>query len=283
MMKKVFCLLWCVILFSSCGKAKEETSSVSLSVSLAPQKHFLQMIVGDFAEVHVLVPSGTNPEVYDPSPAEIAKLEDSRAYFAIGTLPFETEWVKALPEDVEVIDQAKLLPQDLIFSHDGKHAHVHIHGDPHYWTSVTGARAMAEVMLKELIRLFPDEEELFRENYKHLEGEINDIEKLAKATFEDKDEVAFVIYHPSLSLFADEWNLHQLVIEENGLEPTARHLVRLMDEAKRLDTKVVLIQEEFDTKNAESIGTALELPLRTIHPLAENWKEEMKQLICSFE
>lgn len=282
-MKKIIIYLSIVLLFSMCGSQKGEKNKHTIVVSLAPQKYFLQMIVGEFADIHVLVPSGTNPEVYDPAPAEIALLESADVYFSIGTLPFETEWIEALPEKVQVVDQAKLLPHDLIFAHDGEHAHTHIHGDPHYWTSVQGARVMAMVMLDELIRIYPEQKDVFLENFKKLELEINSIEELARETFKENSSLAFVIYHPSLSLFADEWGLHQLVIEENGLEPTPRHLVRLMEEAKNMDTKVVLIQVEFDKKNAESIAKELNLPLYTIQPLRENWKEEMTMLISAFK
>lgn len=254
-----------------------------ITVSLAPQKYFIEQITEDFVEVHVLVPSGNNPEVYDPAPIDIAKLQQSVAYFAIGSLPFETEWLKALPKEVKVINQAELLPHDMVFCHDHEHAHVHVHGDPHYWTSVTGAKAMAEVMLTELIHLFPEQEQLFRENYKELIEEIEEVETYGQAVFGEKDNMAFVIYHPSLSLFANEWGLTQLVIEENGLEPTPRHLVHLMKTAKEMETKVVFIQKEFDVKNAENISKELALPLLTIQPMEENWKEEMMRLIAAFE
>lgn len=281
-MKKIITLLLAALLFVACANTKGKDSHHQIAVSLAPQKYFLQKIVGDIAEVYVLVPSGTNPEIYDPSPAEIAQLESSDAYFAIGTLPFETEWMSALPKDVAIVNQAKLLPEDLIFSHDAEHAHVHIHGDPHYWTSISGARAMAEVMYQEILKIYPDQEEAFKANYQSLLEEIEGVEQLAHEVFADKENQAFVIYHPSLSLFADEWHLHQLVIEENGLEPTPRHLVRLMDKARTMETKVVLIQQEFDVKNAESIAKELNLPLITIQPLAEDWGEEMRQLINAF-
>lgn len=68
---------------------------------------------------------------------------------------------------------------------------------------------------------------------------------------------AFVIYHPSLSLFAKEFGLTQLVVEEHGNEPTARHLARLIVQAKELGVEAVFIQEEFETRSVMNIAKEL--------------------------
>lgn len=283
-MKRNLIITIILALFAVSCTHQERTDKPIITVSLAPQKYFLEQLLGDMAEINVLVPSGNNPEHYDPAPRDITKLQSSIAYFAIGTLPFEQQWIEILPESVQVINIARQMPHDMIFSHDEAHSHVHIYGDPHYWTSISGAKAMLEVMLDALQELFPEEQEQLRENYLScLEHSINDVERLARETFQGQDSIAFVIYHPSLSLFASEWGLQQLVIEENGLEPTPRHLVRLIEEARSSDTRVVLIQEEFDQKNAESIASELGLETYAIQPLAEDWTAEMTRLIEAFK
>lgn len=281
-MNKLLTLLLVALFATGCTPSKESHKPI-LSVSLLPQKYFLKHIVGDLAEVHVLVPYGNNPEYYDPTPRNIAKLQDSRGYFAIGTLPFEQQWINALPDSVAVINLAERLPHDLIHGHEEGHEHTHIHGDPHYWTSLQGGKAMAEAILAATIEIFPEKEAELRANYEsHLTPKFGEVEALAHEVFEESDSCAFVIYHPSLSLFASEWGLTQLVIEENGLEPTPRHLVQLLETAKAMDTRAVLIQEEFDAKNAENIARQLGIAPLTIQPLAEDWTAEMKRLIEVF-
>lgn len=277
-------ILITLLMLLALGCTKHESSQKPvISVSLAPQKYFLEQILGDIAEIHVLVPSGSNPEHYDPSPREIAKLHSSIAYFAIGTLPFEQQWIESLPESVRIINIAEKMPHDMIHGHECDHEETHAHGDPHYWSSISGAKTMLEVMSVALQELFPEYQDELMENYSNfLMTYVNEVEKLAMETFHSQDSIAFVIYHPSLSLFASEWGLKQLVIEENGLEPTPRHLVELIEEAKRSDTRVVLIQEEFDQKNAQSIAAELGLDTYTIQPLAEDWTVEMKRLIEAF-
>lgn len=66
-----------------------------------------------------------------------------------------------------VVNIASRLPQEMIFAecegtHDG---HTHPLGDPHYWTSVSGGTAMAEVIREALIELFPQHQEEIEANF----------------------------------------------------------------------------------------------------------------------
>ena len=274
-------LLLLLITANNCKRGETKQEKLLISVSLPPQQFFIQKIAGDLAEVHVLVPKGSNPEYYDPTPRDLVKLGESDAYFTIGTLPFELQWIAQLPEQVKVVNTATLLPEEYIYGHDGEAAHTHLHGDPHYWSSLAGGKAMAEAYLQELLQLLPEQEEQLRANYTTLLALFDQLEQMAKQnlTTEGGKQPAFIIYHPSLSLFSDEMRLRQLVIEENGLEPTPRHLLQLMEEAKQYDTRAVLIQQEFDQKNAQNIAQELQLPIVQIQPLNPAWDEEMRHLI----
>lgn len=282
-------LLWlCAVAITLCVaacKAPIKGDQPVVSVSLLPEKYFVERMLGDLAEVHVVVPKGSNPETYDPTPRDIAMLQGSKAYLAIGTLPFEEQWQKILPDSVAVVNIASRLPQEMIFAecegtHDG---HTHPLGDPHYWTSVSGGTAMAEVIREALIELFPQHQEEIEANFEqNILPELVQLEQLGEEIFAGRDSLAFVIYHPSLSHFAREWGLTQLVIEEGGTEPSARQLVALMDRAKALETKVVLIQAEYDQRNGETIARELGLPAVIIQPLEENWAGEMRRLMELF-
>lgn len=265
---------------SSCHSSKQSEVPV-IAVSLLPEKYFVERMVGDLAEVHVVVPKGSNPETYDPVPRDIAALQSAKAYIIIGTLPFEERWLESLPDSVEVVNIAQRMPHELIFEpHEG---HSHRLGDPHYWTSLEGGTAMAEVIRDALVDLFPEHQAEIEANYaQKIMPELEQLRHLGAEIFTGRDSLAFVIYHPSLTLFAHEWGLTQLVIEEGGKEPSARQLVGLIERARQLDTKVVLIQAEFDQKNGETVARELGLPAVTIQPLEEDWAGEMKRIMELF-
>ncbi|MDO5017525.1 MAG: zinc ABC transporter substrate-binding protein [Porphyromonas sp.] len=283
MMKHWIGLIAVLLLTTACTKEATNGKPI-ITVSLLPEKYFVEQMTGDWAEVHVLVPYGNNPEAYDPTPKDIAKLHSSKTYLAIGTLPFEQQWIRSLPDSVTLVNIAERMPHDLIHGDHEEHGHVHQFGDPHYWTSLTGGEAMAEVIREALAELFPDRAEEIRQNYEaNLAPTLTEIAEYGQSVLGQRDSLAFVIYHPSLSLFAEEWGLRQLAIEEHGREPSVKHLIALIDEARKWDTRVVFIQREFDTKSVESIASDLRIHRVVIDPLAEDWAAEMRSIISQFE
>lgn len=284
-MNKIPKLLWASIgyiglmislLMTSCTSTPTKPVIV---VSIAPERFFVQRIVGDAFEVNLLVPPGSNPELYDPTPRDIASVAHAQFYFYMGSLPFERVWLSAIEEqnpNIESVDVSKYLPE-LTFIHT--HDDGHVHGDPHFWSSIEGAKAISRGVYEVLMERYPDLSEQFASNYQALLDEIEEVETRCATAFEGLARRSFVIYHPSLSYFAHEWDLEQLCIEQHGKEPSPAHLASLIDEARSKEVEVVFIQREFDVKNAEIVAKELNARIVEINPLDEDWVQEMHRLI----
>lgn len=277
-------VLMAMLLLTSACQPRMKAEGAMVAVSLPPQKFFVERIAGDSVAVHVLVPAGANPESYDPSPRDIALLEQSDAYFAVGVLPFELQWISYLEgSEVRVVNIAQLIPDSLLHDANCDHDHIHLHGDPHFWSSFRGGRAMADAFYTQLASLYPQYESHFKKNYLRLLEEISALEAKTAMLFQSENVgKSFVIYHPSLTLFAEEWGLNQLVIEQDGSEPTPRHLVELIDEARRENVRVVFIQEEFEVRQATNIADELGVEPIVIQPTSEDWLSEMELLVSAF-
>jgi zinc transport system substrate-binding protein len=91
----------------------------------------------------------------------------------------------------------------------------------------------------------------------------------------DGIQETFAIYHPSLTYFAHDYGIEQLCIEDNGKEPSPVHLKELINQCRSEQVKVVFVQQEFNTHNAEIIANELKAKLVTINPLNYNWQEEI--------
>ena len=87
-----------------------------------------------------------------------------------------------------------------------------------------------------------------------------------------------MIYHPSLSEFASEWSLEQLVIEEDGKEPSPAHLERIIRRAREAGVKVVFVQKEFESKLVHSIASELGAKTYEINPLDGDWQGELLKI-----
>lgn len=272
------------ILLFSCQKKSRTDRTVS--VSILPQKYFIERIAGDYVRVNVMIPPGMNPATCDLLTEQLKKLYDSDLYFAIGYLPFETSHLYPVLENHKNIRLVKHSDRlDLIQGSCG-HAHGHHHEggiDPHIWLSPRYAREMAREMTDVLAQKYPEQKELFETNYRKLEKEIQALEEEAGQLLAQKQHKIFLIYHPALTYFARDYGMEQISIEDEGKEPHPEHLKDIIDLAQTKDIQLIFIQNQFDVTNAEAIAKETGGKIVPIDPLNENWQAEMQHLLQILE
>ena len=57
--------------FQSCKSNKNKVDNKLISVSILPQKYFIERIAGDDFKVNVLIPPGASPASYEPTPKQM--------------------------------------------------------------------------------------------------------------------------------------------------------------------------------------------------------------------
>lgn len=302
---KTWILFFCLLL-AACGQSKRGEEKI-VSVTIEPQRYFAEKIAGDKFKINCLVPSGQSPETYDPTPRQMMEVGKSVAYLRIGPIGFEQAWMQPiqdnnpslrvfdLSEGVDLVEAAE--PEEAHDAHAGGHTHAsadalgedgHLAGavshphhhhsggvDPHIWSSVKGAKAIAQNTRDAFIALDKENEAYYRENYDRLAAEIDSTGRTISDLLAPLAHRTFIIYHPALTYFAQENGLTQLCIEMDGKEPSPAQLKKLVETARAEGARVVFIQQEFDQKNAELIAGETGCRLVRINPLDYNWKKEM--------
>lgn len=277
-----------ILLLTAC--ASKQTEGNVVSVTIEPQRYFAEKIAGDKFKINCVVPAGQSPETYDPTPQQMIQLGKSIAYLRIGPIGFEQAWMDKIRENnpkLQLFDTSegmKLLTDVEESNHDhDTHAgeacphHGHQHGgvDPHIWSSMDGAKIVAWNTLNAFIALDPDNTDYYWSNYNELVDEIDKTDTEIKQLLDPLTDRTFIIYHPALTYFANEFNLTQLCIEMDGKEPSPAQLKLLVETARANNARVVFIQQEFDQKNAELIAKETGCKLTVINPLAYHWAKEM--------
>lgn len=279
-MKKYLFLLLAMLTLASCagngGKNKQRT----LTVTIEPLRYFTETIAGDKFNVVSMVPEGSNPETYDPTPQQLVKLAKSTAYLRIGHIGFEQAWIKKLQANTPNLpfyDMSEGI--DLIHEING-HTHGnnedrHTHGvEPHIWNSTRNASILAENICKVLCEIDSVNKPYYQQRLDSLQKEIQTTDKEVQELMVHADQ-AFLIYHPALSYFAKDYGLKQISIEEGGKEPSPAHLQELIRTCRENQVRIIFVQQEFDVRNAELIAKELGVQVVSINPLSYHWKEEM--------
>ena len=286
-MRKVFFLLTIPIIFlligCQSGNKKVDGKKITVSVSILPQKYIVDRLSDNTIEVNVMVPPGTSPEMYEPSPAQMKGVSTSLVYFAVGPLEFEETIlprIKELNPNIRFVNLSEGLSLIEGHNHDeimGEHNHATCY-DPHIWTSSKEFSSMAVGTCNELCRMLPEQKATFLSNLQKLQKEVNVLDSLIRKVVETAETKKFLIYHPALSYFAREYGLSQIAIEEDGKNPSAQHLAGLVQVAKTERLNTVFIQSQFDSRNAEILSLEIGGNVVSIDPLGYDWISNMTDL-----
>ncbi|MDR2139899.1 MAG: zinc ABC transporter substrate-binding protein [Tannerella sp.] len=253
-------------------------------MTVEPQRYFAEKIAGGRFAVHTVVPVGQSPETYDPAPHEMVRIARSRAYLRIGCIGFEQVWMQTIRENNPHLAFFDLSEGILRTGNEAMHAndtaqacvhHAHDRQDPHIWNTTAGARIIARNTLQAFVSLDPANETVYQANYRQLLREIDETEHVLHELLDTLTCRTFVIYHPALTYFADEFHLTQLAIESEGREPSAASMKTLVDRAKAAQVRIVFVQQEFDRKHAEQVAKEIGARIVTINPLDVHWHEQM--------
>jgi len=286
MRKIIFIVSIFVMSLVACSAGNKKTKTTQkpvVSVSILPQKYFVEQIAGDFLQVNVILPPGSGPEEFEPTPRQTQDVTNSTFYFYIGHLGFEKTWVKKIAEvstSVKYISCSKGI--DLL--EDGCTEHEesdgeYVHGtDPHIWTSPENVKTMSRTICSELSNAYPANKETFEKNLNVFISKIDSLDNHIRLIFNDSIKSSFMIFHPSLAYFARDYHLIQHSIEFNGKSPSTAHMKKMVDIARDEKINTIFIQSQFESSKAEVIAKEVGAKIVPIDNLSENWLDEIYSL-----
>ena len=295
-----------------CGFAKP-----LVSVSVPPQKHFVEKIAANTLDINVIIPAGVDEHNFDFKPATMQRLEKSDIYFTIG-LEFERVFADKFQSNfanLQVIDTGKDL-RNLVTSHEhsdkhSENAHTHLSGensqlnnknshthnayehhahkhsnshethsenDPHIWLDPILVKIQASTIAKALIAKYPQNKALYEANLAQFQAELDALNAEISALFEKSKNKKFIIYHPSLAYFAARYHLVQIPVEIEGKEPKTKDLQRLVSVAKKENIKTIFVQKGFSQNAAKSLAKELKASVVELNHLSDDYSKNLLEI-----
>jgi len=272
--------------------------SMEVTVSIVPQKYFVEKIAKDKVNVNLMVKPGFSPATYEPKVSQMKKLTKSDIYFSIG-VPFEKVWLKKFEnanENMEIIDTTKGIKKLAMAKHthgekehgheehghedhghddNKKDKHEHTGLDPHVWLDPVLVKTQAKNILDALIKHDSKNSEFYTNNYNTFVKELDELNHEIHEILEPYEHKEFMVFHPSWGYFAKRYHLEQLSIEVEGKEPKPNELVEIINDAKKHDIRIVFVAPQFSQNSAKTISKSLNCTVVVINPLSENWDKEL--------
>jgi zinc transport system substrate-binding protein len=282
-MRKVLFFL-SVFAIAACGTMQLSETDI-ISVSILPQKYFVERIAGDDFQINVITPPGASPETYEPTPRQVAMLMESALYFTNGFLMFEDNLIRnsgaqLSAKTIDLSEGLDLIAGDIVDHGD----HVHLYGvDPHYWLGPEEVKLQLQHILDALVALKPDRREVYTQNFNEFIADIDKLDAHIRQITENRNTDIFLIYHPAFEYFARTYGLQQVSLEQDGKEPTAAHIRYIADLAKSEGINTILVQSQFNMASAEVVAKEIGGSVEFLDPLPENWLENMYSIAHTFQ
>lgn len=249
-----------------------QTDKLKIAVSIPPLATFVQAVVGEMAEVQVMVPPGYSPETYSPTPKELASAQDAAIYFSVG-VPAEREAILPhLNAATEIVQLDKIVDENYPPLLIGEER------DPHIWLSPKRARVMVSAMISTLCERDPDHADLYHQNGHTYLSELGFLELEIQETLVDLENRTFLVFHPAFGYFADDYGLTMLALEEEGKEATPQHMQAMVDLAREQNVRVLFYQEEIDSRQADAFARELSGRTVALDPLSADYSNNLRHM-----
>lgn len=277
-------LLTLTVLLTSCANKHEGRV---IAVSIEPERALLEQIVGDRFAVKTLLPSGANPETFEPTIKTTREVNDAEAYFSLGALPFEAKISSSLPASVAQANITRgIAPIFGTHDHDGEEEHEghhHVSADPHTWTSVKNARIMAKNMLDELVLLDPEGKEYYTNRYNKLDAHLDSLDHAFAERLKKMSGKSFAVWHPSLSYFARDYGLNQISVGFENKEISPSRMASVAEHAREHNVRVLFFQKEYDSRQVSTLSNELGIKVITINPLDYEWERQLDNIVSELQ
>ncbi|HJZ77874.1 MAG TPA: metal ABC transporter substrate-binding protein [Vicinamibacterales bacterium] len=133
---------------------------------------------------------------------------------------------------------------------------VHPLGNPHYWLDPDNGKLIAKEVADKFSQLRPNDRTTFQQRLADFTTRIDTAEKKWLAEMAPYKGLKVVTYHRSFPNFAERFGLDIIgyVEPRPGIPPTPQHTLDLINEVKRQNVKILMVEPYFDLKTPNAIG-----------------------------
>lgn len=277
MKRKTVVLLAALLMFcflAGCGVSAPQPSAaanekLSIVTTTFPQYDYARQIAGEYADITMLLPPGSESHSYEPTPQDILKIQNCDIFIYIGG---ESDtWVDQVLESMDtsaiqvitLMDCADLVEEEIVEGMENAQVQGHVEEteyDEHIWTSPINAVRMAEKIALAMINADPDNGNAYRANADAYIAALDELDQSFRQITNSaaRNTLVFGDRFP-FRYFADAYSLTYYAAFpgcSTEAEPSAATVAFLMDKVKAEGIPVVFYIEFSNGKMANTIAEA---------------------------
>jgi zinc/manganese transport system substrate-binding protein len=282
-MKTFKLFLACLLALPAMASAQSKLNVITTIEDLAA---IAREVGGDRITVESIARGYQDPHFVEAKPSFILKLQRADVLIVVGR-ELEIGWLPPLQTqsrngkvqvggpgylDASLTAEILEIPTGQITRAMGD---VHPFGNPHYWTDPENGKRIAQSIAAKFGELRPNDRAYFQQQLVSFTSRLDTAEKRWLQMMAPYKGTKMVTYHRSFPNFAARFGLDIIgyVEPRPGIPPTPQHTLDVINEMKRQNVKLVLVEPYFDLKTPQSIGRATGAEVLVMPPSVGGVKE----------
>lgn len=256
---------------AACSSVDDTSSDGRLEVAAAfyPIDEIAQRVGGALVDVVSLVPPGSEAHEFEPTPQQLADLENADVVFYLADFqPNLEKVIESLPASVQKVNlldgiTMRQIGSNLPGTDDGDHEEEGDHeeaaagsDDPHVWLDPANMRTMTATVARVLGAASASDAAAFEANAATYTAELDALDDTFAAGLAQCDSDVLVTGHQAFGYLADAYGLTQVAIAgiSPGEEPSAQTLEAIAEFASANDVTTIFFEENLPDDLARTLA-----------------------------
>lgn len=236
------------------GSASDGDKKLTVYTTVYPMYDFTQKIGGDKVQLKNLVPAGTEPHDWEPTPSDMADIEkaDVLIYNGAGMEPWLDQVFKSINTEKMVrVEATKGL--NLLNNSDSTEK---LATDPHVWLDPMLAKQEMGAIKNALVSVDPANQAYYEKNYEDNAVQCDQLDQEYKAAVNQFSKKDIVVAHQAFSYLCNAYGLNQVAIEgiSADSEPLPLRMGEIADFVQEKQLKYIFFEELVSPKVAQTIA-----------------------------
>ncbi|MFM8315170.1 MAG: metal ABC transporter substrate-binding protein [Deltaproteobacteria bacterium] len=225
-----------------------------------------EYIGGDLISVSSIAKGTQDPHFVEAKPSYLVAVSRADLLIAIG-LELESGWLpllirgarqpKLMPGEPGCLTVSEAItPMDIRTQADRSQGDVHPLGNPHFMADPDRVLAVAELINKRLGELDPTHAKQFSENLAEFKTALSNKITKWKKKLAPYSGTKVVGYHMTFNYLFKYFGFELIGFLEPkpGIQPTAQHILKLIEIVKAQKAKLIVVESFFDPKPGETLA-----------------------------
>ncbi len=279
-----------IIVLSQLQGAKQkniDAGRIEITTTLFPLYDMAKNIGADKADVSLLVPPGTEPHTFEPKPSDIIKINEADIFVYTGRFmePWAADIIRGVVnKKLLVVDASKGTTMIRAVFPDKDEPGGAL--DPHIWLDFDNAKIMADNIAAALAAKDPAAQAFFKQNADDYNTKLAELDAAYRNTLSAcKSRVIVYGGHYAFGYLARRYGIRYLAAQgvSPDAEPTAKDLVRLVDQIKKNNIHYVFYEELTSPKIAETIARETHAKLLLLNAAHNLTKDQFERGVSFFD